>query len=114
MTIEALQDDDEIAARGEGGRARKQARLGLLLAPLPKEVKEKEKLTSGVMVEEVLPGPAKKAGIREGDVILSLNNEKITDLDKLDDIVKQLPAGRSVAVLIQREGSPVFLPMRID
>ena len=114
VTIEALPDDDEIAARGEGGRARKQARLGLLLAPLPKELKEKEKLTSGVMVEEVLPGPAKKAGIREGDVILSLNNEKITDLDKLDDIVKQLPAGRSVAVLIQREGSPVFLPMRID
>ncbi len=114
VTIEALPDDEEIAARGEGKSARKQTRLGLLLAPLTKEQKEKEKLTDGVVVEEVLPGPAKKAGIREGDVILSLNNEKITDLDKLNEVVKNLPSGRSVAVLIQREGSPVFLPLRID
>ncbi len=114
VTIEALPDEDKIA-HPHKGKARKQEKLGLILAPLTDEQRKEEKLNGGVVIKKVLRGsPAQKAGLRKGDILLALNNEKIKDLAHFNEIVAKLPKGRSIAVLVQRDGSPVFLPLKIE
>jgi serine protease Do len=47
-------------------------------------------------------------------VILRIQNNIIRDATEFDKIVKNLPAGKAVAVLIQRQGNPVFLALKIE
>ena len=69
---------------------------------------------NGVLVQDVAKGAAKDAGIQRGDVILRIQNNDIRDAADFERIVKKLPAGKSVAVLIQRQGSPVFLAIKVS
>jgi len=71
-----------------------------------------QKDQGGVVVTHVSNGPASRAGIREGDVILMLNNEKVADADKFKNLVDNLPKDKSVPVLIQRHGNPIFLALK--
>jgi serine protease Do len=68
----------------------------------------------GVLVTHISEGPASKAGIRQGDVILLMNNEKVTDVKKFDEIMDGLPKGKSIPVLIQRRGNPIFLALKLE
>jgi serine protease Do len=65
----------------------------------------------GLLVEDVR-GPAARAGLRTGDVILSVNNQRVENLDEFRDIVANTPKGRSVALLVQRDGNTLFVPVR--
>jgi serine protease Do len=67
----------------------------------------------GMIVDKVEAGPAQDAGILAGDVILSINNTKITSNEQFKRIVDGLPAGKSVPILIQRGGNPLFLGLRM-
>jgi serine protease Do len=68
---------------------------------------------SGVLVEKVAPGPAKAAGIRAGDVVVMLDGKRVTDLAEYRAAVEALPAGKTVAVLVQRRSGPMFLALRM-
>ncbi len=113
VTIEALPDDDSIQAKGGRSRQNNQTGLGVTLAPLNKEVKEALNISEGVLVQEVKKGVARKAGVRSGDVIVSIAGKPVKDIATLEKWVKELPKGRSVALLIQRKGGPVFLPLKL-
>ncbi|MDO9267870.1 MAG: DegQ family serine endoprotease [Methylobacter sp.] len=69
---------------------------------------------NGVLVQDVGKGTAKDAGIQRGDVILRIQDNVIRDAADFEKIVKKLPAGKSVAVLIQRQGNPVFLAVKVE
>ncbi len=89
--------------------------LNIVTKDLTKEQKKELDIDDkGVLVEEVQAGPAQKAGIRQGDVILLINNTKVKNTSHFDELVKNLPSGRSIPVLIQRQGSPIFLALKID
>ena len=66
-----------------------------------------------MLVEDIDSGPAFDAGLRVGDVILQVNNEKITDRDKFLKIAATLQSGKTVPILIQRHGGPLFLAMKV-
>lgn len=68
---------------------------------------------AGVYVEAIADGPAQQAGIREGDVVLKINNQWVENAAKFRELVDDLPAGRSVAVLVQRSSGPLFLALRV-
>ena len=68
----------------------------------------------GVIVSQILSGPAYKAGVRNGDVMLLLNNVKIKNAKHFEDMVNQLPKDKSVPLLIQRRGGPIFLALRLE
>jgi len=90
-------------------------KIGIMVSELTDEQRESLQMPSGgVLVLEVKKGAAKEAGIQRGDVILRLQNEVIRSVDDFEKTVKSLPVGKSVAVLIQRRGSPAFLALKID
>ena len=68
----------------------------------------------GVIVSQILSGPAYKAGVRNGDVMLLINNIKIKNAKHFEELVSQLPRDKSVPILIQRRGGPVFLALRLE
>ncbi len=68
----------------------------------------------GVLVESVSQGSALNAGIQKGDVILRIQNNIVRNVADFDKIVEKLPLDQSIAVLIQRRGSPIFLALKID
>ncbi|MGY8815190.1 MAG: DegQ family serine endoprotease [Gammaproteobacteria bacterium] len=68
----------------------------------------------GVVVKSLEEGPASLAGIREGDVILLLDNEKVTNIEVFDRLIKKIPRNKSIPVLIQRRGNPTFLALKLE
>lgn len=90
-------------------------RLGINVIDLTDAQRKTLEVTkNGVMVQDVAKGTAKEAGIQRGDVILRIQNNVIRDAADFEKTVKKLPAGKAVAVLIQRQGSPVFLAIKVD
>jgi serine protease Do len=67
-----------------------------------------------VLVKQVGKGTAKNAGIHPGDVILRIGNKVIGNVADFEKITKNLPVGKSVALLVQRNGSPAFLALKVD
>jgi serine protease Do len=109
-----LPDQDDEAPKAKVSTTTSN-RLGITVADLTDEQRESlENVKNGVMVQEVENGIAADAGIQPGDVILRIQNNVVRNKNEFDKIVKNLPTGKSVAVLIQRRGSPVFLALKID
>jgi serine protease Do len=65
---------------------------------------------NGVVVERA-DGPAAKAGIRAGDVIVGVNGKPVKSVDELKSAIDA--AGKQVAVLVQRGEARIFLPVQI-
>ena len=58
----------------------------------------------GAMVARVIPGgPAEKAGVRTGDVILEFNGREISEMRRLPAVVAETPVGRSAPLVIWRD-----------
>ena len=70
-------------------------------------------IDKGVLVNRVERGPAAKAGIRSGDVILMVNNQEIKNSIEFAELAKDLPKDKIVPVLVQRGNAPMFLALNI-
>lgn len=89
-------------------------RLGIVVSDLsPEQRRQLEVEEHGVLVQEVKKGPAMDAGILRGDVIIRIQNQLIRDSDHLARVTSRLPSDKSLAVLIQRRGSPTFLAIKL-
>jgi len=89
--------------------------LGLGVVELTQLQRDQLKITKyGVIVQQVSQGSAFDSGIQKGDVILRIQNAVIRGKADFDKAVKKLSTGRSIAILIQRRGRPVFLALKID
>lgn len=85
-------------------------RLGLALRPLQAQEKRAAGVNQGLLVEDAA-GPAAMAGVQPGDVLLAANGTPIQSKEQLRVIVSKSP--KSVALLIQRDGNQMFVPVRI-
>jgi serine protease Do len=84
-------------------------RLGLAVRPLTPEEQKEAGIEGGLLVQDVT-GPAAEAGIRPGDIVVSANNTTLKNAEQLRDLVKD--AKRSVALLVQRGESRLFVPVQ--
>lgn len=57
--------------------------------------------------------PAGKAGLREHDVILSINDQKVESVEQLRRLIREIPAGRTVSIGISRDGRPMTLKAQL-
>jgi serine protease Do len=67
----------------------------------------------GVLVQQVGPGAAAEAGVRPGDILLSLNNQKIKDAAHLQQLVNELPRGKRIPLLVKRGDGSLYLALEI-
>jgi serine protease Do len=67
----------------------------------------------GVLVQQVGPGPAAEAGVQPGDLLVSLNHQKIKDAAHLRQLVKELPRGKQVPLLVKRDEGALYLAVEI-
>jgi Do/DeqQ family serine protease len=59
----------------------------------------------GIVIKTVEPkSPAKKAGMQESDIILSLDNKKINSIDDYKSITKSIAAGDTLHAMLWRNG----------
>jgi serine protease Do len=73
---------------------------------------KRDKLASaaGAVVEDVRSnGPAAKAGMKAGDIIVSFDGETIRSARQLSRLVDETPAGREVPAIVVRNGQKVTL-----
>ena len=115
FSIGLLPEQVEKSVETKAEKAKPTNRLGVGVTDLTAEEREALQVPKGgVLVQNVGKGAAKNAGIQPGDVILRISNNVIRDVADFDKIIKNLPVGKSVAVLVQRRGSPAFLALKID
>ena len=112
VALGELPDQVKTVAKVEGSKVTSDNRLGVQLADLTSDQRSELQLEGGVLVEGVNEGAAADAGIREGDILLRMDNKLVADIKELKKIVDKVPAGKSVAVLIQRGGGPIFLAIK--
>lgn len=107
MNPETLAEAAAPGHRGEdaGGK------LGVMARSLNAEEANQLGVRGGVVVERV-NGPAAQAGIQSGDVILAINNEPVLNVQALRQLLDK--AGNRFALLVQRGGSRIFVPVHIN
>lgn len=88
------------------------APLGMTVEPLPAEMADAIGVKGGVVVTQVGPGPAYRAGIRPRDVITEINRKPVSSVSDFKDVVESLPDGRAVSVRVIREGRASYLVMK--
>lgn len=111
---ENLTADNDAKTENKTEDAPKNA-LNILVIDPDKDVRAQLQMEDyGVVVDSLKDGPASKAGIRPGDVILLIDNKKVKDTKSFDSMVKELPKNKQIPILIQREGNPTFLAFRLE
>ncbi len=115
VTIEKLKEGEEqVAGKAKGGKPQQGKLLNMALSDLNHEQRRELNLGErGVLVEDVGDGPAEDAGIQPGDVILAINQTDVKSTAQFADLVKALPKGKTVPVLLQRDGSSLFLALKV-
>lgn len=115
IKIGLLPEEEQLAADTTAPKIKSNNRIGVTVANLNNEQREQLKLSQGgVLVQQVTKGAGAEAGLQRGDVILRIQNNVVENVADFEKIVKALPAGKSIALLVQRRGSPVFLALKID
>jgi serine protease Do len=94
----------------DSGNAAEPGTLGLSLRPLTRDEKRQAKLDNGLVVEDV-GGAAERAGIQSGDVLLAINGKPVQSIEQIKSVLASKP--KSVALLVQRDGEKIFVPVRI-
>jgi len=105
---DAAEKGSAVAKNEEG--AAKQGKLGLALRPLQPQEQREAQVDGGLLIAEVA-GPAALAGVQTGDVLLAINGTPAKSIEQVRDVVSK--ADRSVALLIQRDGNKIFVPVRL-
>lgn len=68
----------------------------------------------GVFVRRTVDdGPAADAGMKNEDIILSVDNVKINDGEKLIEVVSEIPIGKTVPIEVMRDGKTLTLDVEI-
>jgi S1-C subfamily serine protease len=84
-----------------------ESRLGLFgtRAASPAAAGERPAATRGVRIQFIQSaGPAEQAGVLEGDVLLSLGEKPVASLTGLHRLLRRLPAGLPVPIVLRRGG----------
>ncbi len=98
----------KVAANEKSSGA--QGKLGLQVRALTSDERAQAEVDGGVLVEGVT-GPAARAGIQPGDVVLSVNGSPVTNVSQLKELVSS--AKGQIALLVQRGDARIFIPVEL-
>jgi serine protease Do len=102
--------DDDLQVADASGAAAQPGRLGLSLRPLTRDERRESGIAQGLLVQDV-GGASAKAGIQQGDVLLAINGQPVQSMDEIKRVLDTKP--KSVALLVQRDGGKLFVPVNL-
>ena len=114
VKIAVVSDEQQpVTARASkpGAGAGQPDRLGLRVRVLSAQEKQQAQ-TDGNLVIENVSGPAAAAGLQPNDIILGINTQRVHTIQELVAAAKA--AGKTVALLIQREDRQIFYPLHLN
>jgi serine protease Do len=117
LTVKIDEQPKDIAGSGGGSSAQSENEVlsGLDVHQLTPDLADQLNLphtTTGVVITNVESGSlAEEAGVRAGDVITEINRQAVKNLDDYRRIGKQLQAGESVLLLLNRNGQMLFVTL---
>ena len=100
-------DDEKVAKATDASEGR--GKLGLATRPMTAQEKAEAGI-DGVVVENAT-GPAARAGVQAGDVILGVGTAKVKTVEELRQLIEK--SGKTVALLVQRDGRQIYVPVRV-
>lgn len=106
-SLESDEDGNLLTSSGEAGQSNA---LGILVEPINENRRRMlGDPEGGVIVSGIESDAAFRAGLRTGDVILTINNRAVEDMESFDQIVEGLPEDKAVALRVMREGVTRFI-----
>jgi len=119
VTVGEADPDNKVAGRSNGKKGEKKSEepvsaanaLGFVVSDLTPAQKRELGVTGGVIVEDT-DGPAEAAGLRQGDILLMLNNQDIVDAKQFNAAVAKLDPKRAAAVLVRRGNQAQHFSLR--
>ena len=88
-------------------------RIGLGLKNLGADQKSAAGVDHGILIVKVR-GAFMQSQLAEGDIILAMNHTDITSVDQFNDLLSRIPRGQTVALLIRRGSSSIYIPIKVD
>lgn len=92
-----------------GSPAPDKGRLGLAVRPLTPEERKEANVPGGLLVEDA-GGPAARAGVQPGDIVLMAGGKAVRSID---DLRTAAQGSGSVALLVQRGDARIFVPVKV-
>ncbi|MTW11170.1 Do family serine endopeptidase [Pseudoduganella eburnea] len=119
VTVGEADPDNKVAGKSGGKKGEKKSEepasaanaLGFVVSDLTPAQKRELGVTGGVIVEDT-DGPAEAAGLRQGDILLMLNNQDIVDAKQFNAAVAKLDPKKAAAVLVRRGNQAQHFSLR--
>ena len=114
ITIAEMQTDKSAKAdlkKAPEPKPRASNSLGLAVVDIPADQLAQLKIKGGAMVDSV-DGPAARAGLQKGDIILRVGDTDITSAKQFQEVTAHLDPQKMVAVLVRRGDNTQFVPVR--
>ncbi len=88
--------------------------IGMYFRNLDTKLLKKTKLTCGIYIDEIDEmGAAFVGGLKKGDIILFVNNQKIESIDDIDRIIKKISIGNWLTFRVLRKKKMLDLSIRV-
>lgn len=119
VEVAAMPDDGKLVStiQGKGDDESKGetiTRIGISVSELTKDQQQELQVTGGLLVEEVKGSYARSVGLQQGDVLLKIGNVPIKSLALFNEMIKQVPKGKNVALLVRRGDSASYVAIKLD
>ena len=116
-------EDEAQASSGgdeEGGGAaekgNKSPKIGVSLSPLTPQLARQLGIQGdeGVVVADVVDGgPAQRAGIRQGDLILEVNRQPVKKVEDVASALSKMKEGEMALLRVRRGDSALYIPVPV-
>jgi len=91
--------------------------MGVYIQTLTADLASQLNLNSkqGAIIAGIVPGsPADKAGLKQGDVVLEINKQKVTDAANITDLIQKSKVGSKITLLIESNGSQRYVTVSLE
>jgi len=117
IVVAAMPEDGKLAQAVNGladASVKLIARLGIAVSELSREQLSELHANGGLLVEDVKGLVARSAGLQRGDVLLAIGNMPIRSLQQFEEIIRQVPKGRNIALLVRRGDNASYVAIKLD